>query len=71
MDNKMDQQEVISALMDGQLRGKAFAEAVEAVAGDPVARQAWHTYHLIGDVLRSGQPAAATAPDLFMARLTQ
>lgn len=71
MDNKMDKQELISALADGQLRGEDFARAVEAVAADPAARRAWHAYHLVGEVLRSGQPAAATAPEPFLARLSE
>jgi len=65
------QHELISALADGQLRDAEFARAVEAATADGAARQAWHTYHLIGDVLRSGQAAPATAPDLFMQRLSQ
>lgn len=71
MDNKMDRQEMISALADGQLRGEAFASAVELVATDPQARRTWHAYHLIGEVLRSAQPGAATAPDRFLAQLSQ
>jgi sigma-E factor negative regulatory protein RseA len=69
MDNKMEQQELISALADGQVRGEAFARAAQAVAADPAARRTWHTYHLIGDVLRSAQPTAATAPEPFVAKL--
>ena len=68
MDN-MQTQELISALADGQLRGEAFARGVEAVAADPAARQTWHTYHLIGEVLRSGEHAAATANPEFLSRL--
>lgn len=66
---KMQTQELISALADGQLRGEAFARGVELAARDPAAREAWHTYHLIGDVLRSGEFAAGTAPTRFMSRL--
>lgn len=66
---KMQTQELISALADGQLRGEAFARGVEAAAMDPVAREAWHTYHLIGDVLRSGELAAGTMPTAFLSRL--
>jgi sigma-E factor negative regulatory protein RseA len=65
----MQIQELISALADGQLRGDAFAHAVEVAADDPSGREAWHTYHLIGDVLRSGELAASTAPAAFLARL--
>jgi len=69
MDNKMDKQEMISALADGQLRGEAFARAVEALSEDPAARRTWHTYHLIGEVLRSAQPVAAGSPERFVSRL--
>jgi sigma-E factor negative regulatory protein RseA len=68
MDN-MNTAEMISALADGQLQGEAFAHGVEAAAGDATARDAWHTYHLIGDVLRSGEYAPGTAPSAFLGRL--
>ena len=67
--DKMQTQELISALADGHLQGETFARAVEAAAADNAARQTWHTYHLIGDVLRSGEHAAGTLPSAFMARL--
>src|SRR6476619_3078488 len=66
---KMQTHELISALADGQLRGEAFARGVEAAALDPTALEAWHTYHLIGDVLRSGELAAGTMPIAFLSRL--
>jgi sigma-E factor negative regulatory protein RseA len=66
---KMQTHELISALADGQLRGEAFARGVEAAAYDPAALEAWQTYHLIGDVLRSGELAACTMPTAFLSRL--
>jgi sigma-E factor negative regulatory protein RseA len=66
---QMQTQELISALADGQLQGEALARAVAAAAADPAAREAWHTYHLIGDVLRSGELAAGTTPVEFLGRL--
>jgi sigma-E factor negative regulatory protein RseA len=63
------QKELISAMADGQLRGEAFARGVEIAADDPVALEAWHTYHLIGDVLRSGEFRAGTVPAAFLSRL--
>lgn len=68
MDN-MKTTEMISALADGQLQGEAFARGVEAAAGDATARETWHTYHLIGDVLRSGDCAPGTVPSAFLGRL--
>ncbi len=61
--------EAVSALADGQLRGDAFARTVDAVAEQAEAHDAWRTYHLIGDVLRSGVPAQTRDDDAFMARL--
>jgi sigma-E factor negative regulatory protein RseA len=67
--DKMQTQEMISALADGQLQGEAFARGVELAAGDAVARETWHTYHLIGDVLRSGECAPGATPAAFLSRL--
>lgn len=61
--------EAISALADGQLRGHEFARVVETVSQDDDARATWHAYHLVGDVLRSGDAAAGHADLAFVARL--
>jgi len=65
----MTNQELMSALADGQLSGEAFARGMEAAAADPKAREAWQAYHLIGDALRSSDLAAAPS-GAFMARLS-
>jgi sigma-E factor negative regulatory protein RseA len=67
--DEMQTQEMVSALADGELRGDAFARAVDIAAGDSDARHAWHAYHLIGDVLRSGDLGAGSEPDRFLSRL--
>lgn len=66
--NKMQTQELISALADGQLSGEAFVRGVEAACG-PEGLQAWRTYHLIGDVLRSGECGVGMVPEDFLTRL--
>lgn len=66
---QMQTQELISALADGQLQGDAFARGVELAASDRAAREAWQAYHLIGDVLRSGELAVASSPSAFLERL--
>lgn len=65
---QMQTQELISALADGQLRGDAFARCMDAVARDPAALQAWQSYQVIGDVLRSSELAAGTLPSVFLSR---
>lgn len=67
--DKMQTGELISALADGQLTGEAFARGVEVATADPLAREAWLTYHLIGDVLRSGDHAAGSRPGEFLGKL--
>jgi sigma-E factor negative regulatory protein RseA len=58
----------LSALADGD--AQALPQACKAWRDDPQARQAWHTYHLIGDVMRSEELAHAPAHDeAFLAGL--
>ena len=61
-------QDALSALADGQLRGEAFALAVERVAQQPEAQATWHAYHVVGDVLRSNDLAFCADDQNFLAR---
>lgn len=70
MDDTMNGNERISALADGQLEGEAFALAVEAVCADRQALATWHAYHVVGDVLRSGELAQTTPAPEFLAKLS-
>lgn len=69
--DKMDDRELISALADGQLQGDAFARGVQLATADARAREAWHAYHVVGEVLRTGGAATGSAPEAFLARLQQ
>ncbi len=42
----------ISELMDGELEGSDAARSLSALRDEGEGRQAWRTYHLIGDALR-------------------
>ena len=68
LDGKMENQELISALADGQLQGEALARGVWAATTEE-GRRTWHSYCVIGEVLRGGQAPVATPPDVFLARL--
>ena len=46
-----------SALMDGDLADVDIEGACASWRADVHVRECWHTYHLIGDVLRSGELA--------------
>lgn len=67
--DKMDKQELISALADGQLRGDALDRGIAAAGGDATGRGSWHAYHVIGEVLRAGSAPVGSAPEAFVARL--
>lgn len=69
--NRMDDQELISALADGQLQGEAFACGVRAATSDARSREAWTTYHAVGEVLRTGRLATGRDPEAFLAKLQQ
>lgn len=69
MQDSLNNRELVSALVDGQLRGKEFARAVELIGETADARAAWHDYHLVGGVLRSGERMAGGGDAAFVARL--
>lgn len=71
MDKFSHPDEWISALADGQLGGEAFAHAVAQACAPGSARAAWHTYHVIGDVLRSGELAGGAPAVDFVGRFQQ
>jgi sigma-E factor negative regulatory protein RseA len=62
---------LLSALADGEADAAAIERGCAVWAGaDAAACQSWHAYHLIGDVLRSDDLAAAPARDrAFLERL--
>ncbi|MEJ8820852.1 sigma-E factor negative regulatory protein [Variovorax humicola] len=61
--------EQVSALVDGHLKGEDFAEAVGEIGAHEDSRATWCTYHLIGDVLRSGSHAPCGDSNAFVAKL--
>lgn len=68
--DKMDDNEWISALADGQLQGDEFARAVKAACADRATLATWHAYHVIGDVIRSGDVARTGAAQPFLDKLS-
>jgi sigma-E factor negative regulatory protein RseA len=55
--------EQLSALADGEIDPSAVASACAQWRDDVQVRAAWHTYHLIGDVLRSEDLAVEPSRD--------
>ncbi len=68
MEKMSNMDEMVSALADGELHGEAFARAVDTLATDTAARESWHAYHLVGDVLRSAELASPSNGADFVAR---
>lgn len=61
--------ELVSALVDGQLRGDEFARTVDWLGAAPDAQDSWRAYHLVGEVLRSGEVAVSRGESEFLQRL--
>ncbi|MEK8049915.1 sigma-E factor negative regulatory protein [Ideonella sp. DXS22W] len=62
--------ETLSSLMDGELPGEGARASCSRWRVDAEARDAWHTYQLIGDVLRSDDLASTPVRDeAFLQRL--
>ncbi|MBV9191634.1 MAG: sigma-E factor negative regulatory protein [Betaproteobacteria bacterium] len=59
--------ERISALMDGELEGRAADEAIESLRGEGEALESWRMYHLISDGMRDTRLLSAG----FTARVSQ
>lgn len=53
----------LSALMDDRIDGRDADRACTAWRTQSDARECWHTYHLIGDVLRSDELAVSPQRD--------
>jgi sigma-E factor negative regulatory protein RseA len=63
---------MLSALMDGDADPAAVQQGCAQWRDEPSARATWHTYHLIGDVMRSDDLAGAPARDAaFLAALRE
>ena len=67
-DRSQSAREQLSALMDGQAQAGEVDSACAQWPADSAARDCWHTYHLIGDVLRSGELAGAPQRDTALLR---
>jgi sigma-E factor negative regulatory protein RseA len=62
-DRSESNRRILSALADGDATDSEAVRAFQAWRDDADARASWHTYQLIGDVLRSDDLAAEPAAD--------
>lgn len=68
-DKLNENSELVSALVDGQLRDAEFSQAMAHLETSSEARQRWHSYHVVGDVMRTGQAAVSAHDADFVLRL--
>lgn len=61
--------ERVCDLVDGRVPDKECVKAFETLLSDHQAAQTWHTYHVIGDVLRSAELAPTSSGHDFLERL--
>lgn len=59
----------ISDLADGQLNANALAETLTLLDTSEQARMAWHSFHIVGDALRSDELTAIQGDIAFLDRL--
>jgi sigma-E factor negative regulatory protein RseA len=64
----MGNRELVSALVDGQLRGEEFGRVLASFGEGGEAVGSWHSYHLVGDVLRCPDLANCGDGEAFVAR---
>lgn len=55
MQDELNNRERVSALVDGQLQGDEFDQAVRWAARNPEGQSTWHAYHLVGEALRASE----------------
>lgn len=68
-DSLIENSELVSALVDGQLRAAEFARAMAHLESSSEARQRWHSYHVLGDAMRTGQADVRAHDADFVVRL--
>ena len=55
--------EKLSALVDGELNGAEYGQALDAINLSPELRRRWMRYHTASDALKNSLPAALIKPD--------
>lgn len=65
-------QELVSALMDGELQPGELSRALDLLRNDAQTRSQWQSYQQVGEVLRHGRHAATGPEDeVFILRLRE
>lgn len=70
MTNTPEHCEQLSALTDGQLSRAAASHTLDWLLSDDTAQSRWHTYHLLGEVMRTEVLPCPERESAFMQRLS-
>ncbi len=68
-DDKLDDLVWVSAMADGELDEVEFAAVAGVTGASDESRAAWHSYHVIGDVLRCADLPDCAGDKVFVERL--
>lgn len=68
-DDQLNHLEWVSAMADGELDGRALSAVAATTGASDEARAAWHSYHVIGDVLRCADLPDCAGDRAFVERL--
>ncbi len=70
-DDKLEDLEWVSAMADGELDGNDFSAVARNTGASDEARAAWHSYHVIGDVLRCADLPDCAGDKAFIVRMRE
>ncbi len=66
----LENSEQLSALVDGELSGSAATQTLDWLTSEDAAQIRWNTYHLLGEVMRSGEASTLAREAAFLQRLS-
>ncbi len=70
-EDELNRREQLSELADGQLDEGQLDPVVSWLASSQDARATWHSYHVVGDVLRCGDLGDCSGDQAFVLRLRE
>jgi sigma-E factor negative regulatory protein RseA len=70
MTTPLENSEQLSALVDGELSGGTATQTLDWLTSDDAAQTRWSTYHLLGEVMRSGEASSPEREAAFLQRLS-
>lgn len=70
-DQTSESAERVSALVDGQLQGDELYQTLTELESSAEARSNWDAFHMLGEVMRSGNAQVRAHDAQFVARLRQ